>query len=105
MNQWHELEREKPDGIGVIKHVVCAHCRNKFRHDCIEVCAPEGLYRNLVPMELVNWQRAPQLPDMSKLMDYAPVTRFAVLYLVLHYTVEDSGRTKSTLYHVLPSRD
>lgn len=87
MSESRELPPEQPDGFGVIKNIVCAYCRNKLRHGCIAVCAPEGLYRNLEPMELGNWQRAPKLPNMSKLMDYAPVTRIALMYLVLHYVL------------------
>ncbi len=85
MSQWRELSPEQPDGIGVIKNIVCAYCRNKFKHSCIATCAPEGLYRNLVPMELTYWQNAPKLPHMSKLMAYAPVTRMALMYLILFY--------------------
>ena len=85
MNQWRELTPEQPDGIGVIKNVVCACCRNSLKRGCITEYAPEGLYRNLEPRELDIWQRLPKLPSMSKLMEYAPVTRIALMYLVLHY--------------------
>lgn len=85
MSDSRELTPEHPDGIGVIKNIVCAYCRNKFRYDCIKVCAPGGLYRNLEPMELVNWQRTPELPSMAKMLEFAPVTRIAFMYLVLYY--------------------
>ena len=85
LSDWRELTPEHPDGSGVIKNIVCGYCGNKFKHGCIVVCAPEGLYRNLEPMALGNWQRLPKLPAMSKLMRYAPVTRIAFMYLVLHY--------------------
>ncbi len=87
MSEWSELMPEQPDGIGVIKNIVCTYCRSKLRHACIEECTPVGLYRNLEPMELHNWQRAPKLPSMSALMEFAPVTRFAYMYLVLHYVL------------------
>ncbi len=87
VSEWQELMSEKPDGFGVIKNMVCKYCRNKLRHGCIEACAPEGLYRNLEPKELAEWKHLPKLPSMSKLMDYAPVTRFAYMYLALHYLV------------------
>ncbi len=83
-SDWQELKPEQPDGFGVIKNVVCAYCRNKLRHGCIAVCAPEGLYRNLEPMEAGYTLRTPKLPSMSALMEYAPVTRIALMYLVLH---------------------
>ncbi len=85
MSEWQGLTPEQPDGFGVIKNVVCAYCRNKLRHGCTEECAPEGLYRNLEPMELGEWQPAPNLPSMSELMQFAPVTRSALMYLVLYY--------------------
>lgn len=85
MSHWRELSPEQPDGRGVIKNIVCAYCRNKFKHSCIAMCASEGLYRNLEPMELSIWQNLPKLPNMSTLMHYAPVTRLAFMYLVLHY--------------------
>ncbi len=85
MNQWKEWTPEKPDGFGVIKHVVCAYCRNSLRHGCITECAPEGLYRNLEPMELEVWQYPPKLPSMATLLECAPVTRLALMSLVVHY--------------------
>ncbi len=86
-SEWLELMPEKPDGFGVIKNIVCEYCRNKLRQGCIEVCAPEGLYRNLHPTDLGEWQHPPNLPSMSKLMEFAPSTRFALMYLTLHYVV------------------
>jgi hypothetical protein len=86
MDKWHELAPEQPDGMGVIKHVVCAYCRNGLKHGCIEECAPEGLYRNLEPMAL-GMKYPPKLPIMAALMKYALVTRLAMMYLVLHYVV------------------
>ena len=85
MSVWRELSPEKSDGLGIIKNVVCAYCRNRFKYRGITSCSSEGLYRNLEPMELGDWQRPPKLPAMSKLMDYAPVTRMTLMYLVLHY--------------------
>jgi hypothetical protein len=85
MDKWHELTPEQPDGMGIIKNVVCAYCRNSLKHGCIEECAPEGLYRNLEPSELDMWRYLPKLPPMRKLMGFAPVTRFALMYLILHY--------------------
>jgi hypothetical protein len=85
MNQHPGLKPEQPEGIGVIKLAVCRYCKNNLKPGCINSCAPEGLYRNLEPMELDMWHDPPRLPSMSTLMDYAPVTRFALMYLVLHY--------------------
>lgn len=85
MNQRDGLTPERPDGIGAIKNVVCAYCRNNLKHGCITECAPEGLYRNLEPMELAIWQYPPKLPSMAKMLEYAPVTRLALMYLVVHY--------------------
>lgn len=90
MNQQYEIAPEKPDGMGVIKYLVCAHCRNSLRQRCIEECAPEGLYRNLEPRELGMWLYPPRLPSMAKLMECAPVTRLALMYLVLHYIQKDA---------------
>lgn len=87
MIKWHELSSEQPDGIGVIKYVVCAYCRNKLRQRCIEECAPEGLYRNLEPEDFDLSRHPAKLPRMSKLVEYAPVTRMALMYLVLHYVL------------------
>ncbi len=67
------------------QNIVCAYCQNKLRHGRIEKCAPEGLYRNLELMKLSAWQRAPKLPSMSVMMEFALVTRIALIHLVLHY--------------------
>ncbi len=99
MGDWCELTPEQPDGIGVIKNVVCAHCRNKLRHGCIEVCAPEGLYRNLEPIELSNTHRAPKLPNITAFIEYAPVTRIALMYLVLNYLLSPDERTDEMQMH------
>jgi hypothetical protein len=82
---WREFAPERPDGIGVIKRVVCVYCRNQLKHGCITECAPEGLYRNLEPTELDLWHDPPKLPSMARLMAYAPVTRLALMHLVLYY--------------------
>ncbi len=87
VNPPNELTPEQPDGIGVIKNVVCRYCQNKLRQGCIEECAPEGLYRNLEPMELDLWHDPPKLPRMAKFLEYGPVTRLALMYLVLHYVL------------------
>jgi hypothetical protein len=84
-NQWDEWTPEQCDGIGVIKNLVCAHCRNILKQRCIEECAPEGLYRNLEPRELDEWRHPLKIPCMSRLMEFAPVTRFALMYLILYY--------------------
>ncbi len=86
MNNWNELTPEQSDGIGIIKNIVCAYCQNRLRHGCIEECAREGLYRNLEPMKLSTLQHAPRLPSMSVMMQFAPVTRIAMMHLVLHYS-------------------
>ncbi len=77
---------EEPEGIGMIRSVVCLYCQNRLRQGCIEECAPEGLFRNLEPRELDMWHYPPRLPSMRKLLEYAPVTRMALLYLVVHYS-------------------
>ncbi len=96
MNKWNELTPEQSDGIGIIKNVVCAHCRNMWKHLCITECAPEGLYRNLEPVELSDSKHHPKLPSMSALMKYAPVTRVALMYLVLHNLLTRVDATKLT---------
>ena len=85
MEQWRELTPETPDGLGTIKSIVCAYCQNRLRQRCVDECAPEGLYRNLEPKEMHPFDHLPSLPRMAKLMEYGFVTRFALMYLVLHY--------------------
>lgn len=94
MDQGQGLTSEQPDGIGMIKSVVCIYCRNRLRQGCITECATEGLYRNLEPIEL-DWRYPPKLPSMARLLELAPVTRLALVTLMLHYLTHDlSGNSQ-----------
>lgn len=90
MSQQRDLTPERAEGIGVIRGVVCRYCRNQLRQHCVEACASEGLYRNLEPKTLDSWQRPPRLTGMAKLLEYAPITRLAWMYLAIHYSSQQA---------------
>ena len=92
MNQRDESVAEQSDGIGVIKSIVCTYCRNRLRQRCIEECAPQGLYRNLEPRELAHYESPPRVERMASILECAPITRLALMTLVLHYLTEDFNR-------------
>ena len=59
-----------PEGKDAIRYAVCGYCRNQGQPVCLTRCRSEGLYRELEPVVLEEWDHPPEIPGMSDLLSY-----------------------------------
>lgn len=91
MKLHHEWAAQTVEGICTTNSGICHYCRNHLHARCIEECASEGLYRYLELGAPEPWQSPPKLSAMARFLECGHVTRFAWLYLVIHYSSRDAS--------------